>query len=83
MTPCEMLECFRSALARMAAASHVASGHLECATKALSLLFYQVLLYLSLRSPVWLLVTAPEGSELEDGVEERGHVWKLKGKRWI
>lgn len=32
---------------------------------------------------MWLLVTAPEGSELEDGVEERGHVWKLKGKRRI
>lgn len=29
---------------------------------------------------MWLLVTAPEGPELEDGVEERGHVWKLKGK---
>lgn len=36
-----------------------------------------------LGSPVWLLVTAPEGPELEDGVEERGHVWKLKGKRWM
>lgn len=32
---------------------------------------------------MWLLVTAPEGPELEDGVEERGHVWKLKGKRWM